>query len=100
MKQEALRMESYALIKSVVMANDTMIEEVVFYQMPFLSDLTYEDGTVEEADIYLTKDSVIDEAGALVVTGFGTWSGKKVWQLPDEIKTQIEKTLELQEFLV
>ncbi len=92
-------MESYRLIKTVVMANDKMIEAVTFHQLPALDDITYEDGAVEELDVYLTKDRVMDEAGSLVVVGFGTWSGRKVWQLPDEIKTQIEATLKIQKFL-
>lgn len=90
-------MKAYAEIKAVVMADDENIETIKFHSLPFLVEVSYDDGTIEESELSLTKDDAIDNSGLVIVSGYGTWSGRKVWQLPNNIISQIKATMKKQE---
>ena len=86
-------MKTYLEIKGITMAGDNSIDCVSFYAAPLLNDVTYSNGEIEQRDLLLTKASVIERCAHVVVNGYGCYSGKKLWQLPEKIKAQIKLAL-------
>lgn len=86
-------MKSYRKISSVVMADNENIEAVYYEPLPSLKEISYDDGSIEKDDLLTTKPDVLEEAAYIVVSGYGTFAGRKVWQLPQKIKAQIISTM-------
>ena len=86
-------MRAYKPIKSIELADSHNIYNVTFEPMPSLEDVTYEDGTIELADLLHTKKEVLNDVEHLMVKGYGQYSGKQAWMLSDHLKRQIRKTM-------
>ena len=89
-------MKIYQEIKGVYMANDNFIESVWFYDMPSIEEMRHEDSFglgLEMDDLPTTKNQVMDWASHQTVCGYGKHSGRKIWQLPHSIISQIKNTL-------
>tara|TARA_R110001632_G_C11321134_1_gene415603 strand:+ start:285 stop:554 length:270 start_codon:yes stop_codon:yes gene_type:complete len=83
-------MKTYRAIKSI-RASQYDLEEIEFYpQLMTLEDVTYADGTVSTEDLLMTKDQVLEEASQVIVNAP---CGRKVWQLSDNLKRQVKKTM-------
>jgi len=88
-------MKIYPEIKSITLADKHNVYEVIYHDLPSLADITYEDGTMETDDLLLTKDAVLEDAefrNVLVCNSF-----RSLWQLSDNLKRQVRKTMKKQE---
>jgi hypothetical protein len=51
------------------------------------------EGVLYPEEIFRTKDEVLKDAEHVRASGYGTYSGRKVWQMPQKITRQIRRLL-------
>ena len=90
-KKEGQLIQAYPDIKAVTLAAKNQIENVIFWPLPSLEDVTYEDGSIETADLNMTPAAAFLGGKDLLVSGYG-FSGK-LWQLDIECHDQIINTM-------
>ncbi|CAN8141107.1 hypothetical protein THIOSC15_2720020 [uncultured Thiomicrorhabdus sp.] len=93
-------MKVFKEIRSIVMADDNNVEYVNFEKIDpdFIKDLNgyYEGDVVQASNETRTPISVeqaLKMSADAPVTGYGSYSGQKLWQLPSEVIEQIKKML-------
>ena len=80
---EMKKVKTYRRIKRLVMANE-YVEELYFW----------EDAEVlDPEEVLKTKDEALKYAEHAYSTGYGTYSGRKLWQMPQKITRQIKRYL-------
>tara|TARA_B100000795_G_scaffold43345_1_gene28402 strand:- start:1948 stop:2220 length:273 start_codon:yes stop_codon:yes gene_type:complete len=84
-------MKSYKSIKSITLADKHNVYEVIYHDLPTLSNVSYDDGSIEKNDLLLTKDAVLEDAEFRNVLGCS--SVRSFWQLSDNLKRQVKKTM-------
>ena len=92
-------MKAYREIKSIELVDAHNLYAVTFEPLPSLEDVTYEDGTIELADLLLTKKEVLNDVEHLMVKGYGQYSGKQAWMLSDHLKRQVRKAMKKYELV-
>lgn len=90
----------YKKIKEIRMACDNEIFSITIEPLHkdfFKGLMGYCEGDYSQAcadfGIALTKEDCLDLSGEAIVSGYGTHSGKNLWQLPVKIKAEISKML-------
>jgi len=84
-------MKSYKSIKSITLADKHNVYEVIYHDLPTLSNVSYDDGSIEKNELLLTKDAVLEDAEFRNVLGCS--SVRSFWQLSDNLKRQVKKTM-------
>ena len=84
-------MKSYKSIKSITLADKHNVYEVIYHDLPTLANVSYDDGTIETGDLLLTKAAVLEDAEFRNVSGCSTVTS--FWQLSDNLKRQVKKTM-------
>jgi hypothetical protein len=77
------KVKTYREIKSVEMDNDHVY--AVYFKK--------KEGVLYPEEIFRTKDEVLKDAEHVRASGYGTYSGRKVWQMPQKITRQIRQLL-------
>ena len=88
-------MKRYLPIKEIRMAGHNDIYEVLYDTSP-LEDIKEGWVTAEEMEdsgLFATKASAMEWSEDAPVTGYGTHSGRKLWQLPTRLRREISKLL-------
>ena len=86
----------YTSVKSVEMADDSNIYDISFNPTPEnLEDdfNNFYEGLPElctvHNGVWLTKEEAFEASAHIKVSGWGSYSGKKIWQLPDNLQQEI-----------
>jgi len=88
-------MKSYKSIKSITLADKHNVYEVIYHDLPTLANVSYDDGTIETDDLLLTKAAVMEDAEFRNVSVCNSF--RSFWQLSDNLKRQVRKTMKKQE---
>jgi len=84
-------MKSYKSIKSITLADKHNVYEVIYHDLPTLSNVSYDDGSIEKNDLLLTKDAVLEDAEFRDVSVCNSF--RSFWQLSDNLKRQVKATM-------
>lgn len=85
-------MKRYLAIQTLEMADNDNIFQITFDEEPLLEINSGIAGIedYENNGLYTNKENAIDDSDVLV-SGWGKFSGRRIWQLPTRIKRQLKK---------
>ena len=77
------KVKTYRAIKGIEMANEHV----------YAIDLGRQYAVLYSEEIFRTKDEVLKESEHVRASGYGKYSGRKLWQMPQKITRQIRRIL-------